>query len=76
MKQIVSEYLASAIVNGNEVRLVTRNKGYFIHWGEAGKVKSIQELRTPTGRKTSQNSAHKQFLEACKAAEYIKFSKL
>jgi hypothetical protein len=76
MKQIISEYLASAIVNGNEVRLVTRNKGYFIHWGEAGKVKSIQELRTPTGRKISQNSAHKRFLEATKAAQYLKFSKL
>jgi hypothetical protein len=76
MKQIVSEYLASAIVNGNEVRLVTRNKGYFIHWGEAGKVKSIQELRTPTGRKISQNSAHKRFLEAIEAAQYLKFERL
>ena len=76
MKQIINEYLASAIVNGNEVRLVTRDKGYFIHWGEADKVKSIQELRTPTGRKISQNVAHKRFLEAVKAAQYLKFSKL
>jgi len=76
MKQIVSEYLASAIVNGNEVRLVTRNKGYFIHWGEAGKVKSIQELRTPKGRKPSEKSAHKKFLEAIKATQYLKFSRL
>jgi hypothetical protein len=76
MKQIISEYLASAIVNGNEVRLVIRDKGYFIHWGEAGKVKSIQELRTPTGRKISQNSAHKQFLEAIEAAQYLKFERL
>jgi hypothetical protein len=34
MGQIINEYLASAIVNGNEVRLVTRDKRYFIHWGK------------------------------------------
>jgi hypothetical protein len=76
MKQIISEYLASAIVNGNEVRLVTRNKGYFIHWGEEGKVKAVKELLTPKGRKPSQNSAHKKFFEAIKATQYLKFSRL
>ena len=76
MEQIISEYLASAIVNGNEVRLVTRDGRYFIHWGEAGKVKAVQELLTPTGRKPSQNSAHKKFLEAVKAAQFLKFSRL
>jgi hypothetical protein len=76
MGQMISEYLASAIVNGNEVRLVTRDGRYFIHWGEAGKVKAVQELLTPTGRKPSQNSAHKKFLEAVKAAQFLKFSRL
>lgn len=76
MGQITNEYLASAIVNGNEVRLVTRDGRYFIHWGEAGKVKAVQELLTPTGRKPSQNSAHKKFLEAVKAAQFLKFSRL
>ena len=76
MKQIINEYLASAIVNGNEVRLVTRDKRYFIHWGEEGMIKAVQELLTPTGRKPSQASAHKKFLEAIKAAEYLKFSRL
>ena len=76
MKQGTNEYLASAIVNGNEVRLVTRDNRYFIHWGEQGKVKAVQELLTPTGRKPSQSSAHKKFLEAIKAAEYLKFSRL
>ena len=76
MKQIISEYIASAIVNGNEVELITRDNRYFIHWGEAGKIKGVQELLTPKGRKPSQNSAHKKFLEAIEAAQYLKFSKL
>jgi hypothetical protein len=76
MKQIINEYLASAIVHGNEVRLVTRDSRYFIHWGEVGMIKAVQELLTPKGRKPSQSSAHKKFLEAIKAAEYLKFSRL
>ena len=76
MKQIVNEFLASAIVNGNEVRLVTRNNRYFIHWGEEGRVKAEQELTTPTGRKPSQASAHKKFLEVVESTRYLKFSKL
>jgi hypothetical protein len=76
MEQIINEYLASAIVNGNEVRLVTRDKRYFIHWGEAGKVKAVQEILTPKGRKPSEKSAHKKFLEAIKATQYLKFSRL
>ncbi|CAB4125690.1 hypothetical protein UFOVP54_202 [uncultured Caudovirales phage] len=76
MKQIVNEYLASAVVNGNEVRLVTRDKRYFIHWGEEDRVKAVQELLTPTGRRPSQNSAHKKFLEAVESTRYLKFSKL
>jgi hypothetical protein len=72
----MEQFIASAIVNGNEVRLVTRDNRYFIHWGEAGKIKAVQELLTPKGRKPSQSSAHKKFLEAIKAAEYLKFSRL
>lgn len=76
MGQIINEYLASSVVNGNEVRLVTRNGRYFIHWGEQGKIKAVQELLTPTGRIPTQSSAHKKFLQACKAAQYLKFSRL
>jgi hypothetical protein len=76
MGQIINEYLASAIVNGNEIRLVTRDNRYFIHWGEAGMIKAVQELLTPTGRKPSQSSAHKKFLEAIEASRYLKFSRL
>jgi len=76
MKQIINEYLASAVVNGNEVRLVTRDKRYFIHWGEEGRVKGKQEILTPSGRKPCQATAHKKFLEAVEATRYLKFSRL
>jgi len=72
----MKQFLASTIVNGNEVQFVKEGGNYFIHWGEADKVKAIQKITTPTGRKPSQNSAHKQFLEATKAAQYLKFSRL
>ena len=76
MKQTINEYLASVVVNGNEVRLVLKNNRYFIHWGEEDKLKAEQELLTPKGRKPCQNSAHKKFLEAVEATRYLKFSKL
>lgn len=72
----MKQFLASTIVNGNEIRLVKENSGYFIHWGEEGKAKAIQELLTPKGRKPSQNTAHKKFLEAVQSTRYLKFSKL
>ena len=72
----MKHYLASAIVNGNEVQLVKEKGGYFIHWGEQDTTKSKQELLTPSGRKPSQSSAHKKFLEAVKASQYLKFEKL
>ncbi len=76
MKQIVNEFIASAVVNGNEVRLVTRDGRYFIHWGEENRTKAIQELLTPKGRTPSQNTAHKKFLEAVESTRYLKFSRL
>jgi hypothetical protein len=76
MGQIINEYLASAIINGNEIRLVTRDDRYFIHWGEEGMIKAVQELLTPTGGKPSQSNAHKQFLEAIEATRYLTFSRL
>jgi hypothetical protein len=72
----MKQFLASAIVNGNEIKLVKEHGGYFIHWGEHDKTKAIQKLLTPSGRKPSQSSAHKKFLEAVKATQYLKFSKL
>jgi len=72
----MKQFLASTIVNGNEVRLVKENNGYFIHWGEENKTKAIQELLTPAGRKPCQATAHKRFLEAVESTQYLKFSKL
>jgi hypothetical protein len=69
--------LALSIVNGNEVQLIKESGWYFINWGEAGKDgKTRTKLQTPSGRRLPLNQVYKQFLEACKAAEYIKFSKL
>jgi len=76
MGQIINEYLASAVVNGNEVRLVTRDGKYFIHWGKAGKIKAEQELLTPKGNSVKESEAIRQFLEATEAAQYLKFSRL
>lgn len=63
-------------VNGNEISLTEDRGYYFIHWGEQGKPKAIKKITTPSGRKPSQNSAHKQFLEAVEATKTLKFSRL
>ena len=72
----MKQFLASVTVNGNEVQFIKEGRQYFIHWGEKDKVKSVQELRTPSGRKPSQKSAYKKFIEACDAAQYLKFDRL
>jgi hypothetical protein len=70
-------FIVSKIVNGNEVQLIRESGWHYINWGEAShKGKTRTRIETPTGRKPSINQVHKKFLEACKAAEYIKFSKL
>ena len=68
--------LATVTVNGNEIAFVKDREHYFIHWGEQGKPRAIKKITTPTGRKPSQNSAHKQFLEAVQATRILKFSRL
>lgn len=72
----MKQFLASTIVNGNEIKFVKEGGGYFIYWGEQDRPKARQELLTPTGRKPSQNSAHKKFLEAVEATKILKFSRL
>ena len=73
----MKQFLASATINDNEVKLVKENKKYFIYWGvPLDTYQTKTELLTPTGRKPSQASAHRKFLEAIKAAQYLKFSKL
>ena len=73
MKQVI----AKATVNDNEVKLVEEDQGYFIYWGEPlDQYQSKTELLTPKGKKPSQSSAYKKFIQAVKAAQYLKFSKL
>jgi hypothetical protein len=68
--------LLTVTVNGNEIAFVKDKEHYFIHWGEQGKPKAIKKITTPTGKIPSQNSAHKQFLEAVEATRVLKFSRL
>jgi hypothetical protein len=68
--------LLTVTVNGNEIAFVKDKEHYFIHWGEQGKPKAIKKITTPTGKIPSQNSAHKQFLEAVEATKILKFSRL
>jgi len=71
------KFIASAIVNGNEVQLVKELGWHYIKWGDSTQVgKTKTKIKTPEGRKPSLEQVYNQFLEACKAAEYIKFSKL
>jgi hypothetical protein len=68
--------LLTVTVNGNEIALVKDREHYFIHWGDQGKPRAIKKITTPSGRKPSQNSAHKQFMEAVDATRVLKFSRL
>jgi hypothetical protein len=68
--------LLTVTVNGNEIAFIKDQGHYFIHWGEQGKPRAVKKITTPTGRKPSQNSAHKQFLEAVEATRVLKFSRL
>ena len=68
--------LLTVTVNGNEIAFVKDQGHYFIHWGDRGKPRAVKKITTPTGRKPSQKSAHKQFLEAVKATKILKFSRL
>ena len=72
----MKQFLASATVNGNEIQFVKEGGHYFIHWGEQGKPRAVKKITTPTGRKPSQNSAHRQFLEAVEATKVLKLSRL
>ena len=68
--------LLTVTVNGNEIAFVEDSANYFIHWGDQGKPRAVKKITTPSGRKPSQNSAHKQFLEAVEATKVLKFSRL
>ena len=68
--------LLTVTVNGNEIAFVKDGADYYIQWGEQGKPKAKKKITTPTGRRPSKNSAHKQFMEAVEATKTLKFSRL
>lgn len=69
--------LATMVVNDNKVQFIEESSKYFIAWGDIeSEILTKTEIKTPSGRKISQKSAHKKFLEACKASQYLKFSRL
>lgn len=72
----MKQTLLTVTVNGNEIAFIKDQGHYFIHWGEQGKPRAVKKITTPAGRKPSQNSAHKQFLEAVEATKVLKFSRL
>ena len=73
----MEKVVATAQVNENEVQLVKELGRYYIYWGEVKEhYRAKVELLTPSGKIPSQTSAIKKFLQATKAAQYLKFEKL
>ena len=59
------QFIASAIVNGNEVQLVKERNKYFIYWGESSTDSRTEtELLTLKENPVKESDAIKQFLEA------------
>ena len=73
----MEQFIASAIVNGNEVQLIKQDTTYSICWGESSDdTRSQTELLTLKGNPVKESDAIKQFLQATEAAQYLTFSKL
>ena len=73
----MKQFLASTIVNGNEVQLLKEHNRYFIYWGESStNSRTETELLTLKGNPVKEPDAIKEFLQAAEAAKYLTFSKL
>jgi hypothetical protein len=73
----MGQFIASAIVDGNEVQLIKQDDTYSIRWGESSDdTRSQTELLTLKGNPVKESDAIKQFLQAAEAAQYLTFSKL
>jgi hypothetical protein len=73
----MGQFIASAIVNGNEVQLIKQDNTYSICWGKSSDdTRSQTELLTLKGNPVKESDAIKQFLQAVEAAQYLTFSKL
>ena len=70
-------FLAQAKVGDNKIVLIqdTKTKKYFSYWG-ASQEQSRIEHTTPSGRKISESSAIKKFLQMVEASKYLTFSSL
>ena len=71
------KFLAQHTVDGKKVILVQdlQTKKYYVYWGHT-EHNSRTELTTPSGRRISESSATKKFLEVVEASKYLKFYKL
>ena len=71
------KFLAQSTVEDKKIILVQdlQTKKYFTYWGNT-EYPSRTEITTPSGRKISESSAIKKFLEMVEASKYLKFNKL
>jgi hypothetical protein len=70
-------FLAQAQVEGSKIVLVqdTKTKKYFSYWGTSQEQSRVEHT-TPSGRKISESSAIKKFLEMVEASRYLQFNSL
>ena len=71
------KFLAQATADGKRMILVQdlQTKKYYSYWGES-EANSRVELTTPSGRKISESSAIRKFLQMVEASKYLTFSRL
>jgi hypothetical protein len=71
------KFLAQHTVDGKKVILVQdlQTKKYYCYWGHTN-YNSRTEFTTPSGRKISESSATKKFLQAVEASKFLTFDKL
>lgn len=71
------KFLAQATIEGKRIILVQdlQTKKYYSYWGHTDHT-SRTELTTPSGRRISESSAIKKFLQMVEASKYLKFEKL
>ena len=73
------EILATAVVDESKVHLVKDSEDHYLYWGDEDEVRegmSTTQLLTPKGRRPSQASAYKKFIQAVQALNYVKINKL
>ena len=71
------KFLTQATVEDKRIILVQdlQTKKYYSYWGHT-EHPSRTEITTPSGRKISESSAIKKFLQIVEASKYLTFSEL